>query len=142
MPSTFTFLPLTEVVVEGGVAPIDDPGSEGGGEGGAEGDGEPAHEDLVHLLPGGEPLVWLTLPLLGAVSLVDIVGELLNMSAKCFKTTRGAHMQIAANAKEEEIRHECSDGKIHGPESGKSGMHLVLKAFFHNYTINVSPTFH
>ena len=76
MPSTFTFLPLTEVVVEGGVAAVDDPGGEGGGEGGAEGDGEPAHEDLVHLLLGGEPLVWLTLPLLGAVTLVDIVGEL------------------------------------------------------------------
>ena len=79
LPSTFTFLYLTEVVVEGGVAPIDDPGGEGGGEGGAEGDGEPAHEDLVHLLPGGEPLVGLTLPLLGAVPLVDIVGELRNM---------------------------------------------------------------
>ena len=45
-------LHLTEVVVEGGVAAVHDPGGEGGGQGGAQGDGEPAHEDLVNLLLG------------------------------------------------------------------------------------------
>ena len=71
---------ITEVVVEGGLAPIDDPGGEGGGEGRAQGDGEPAHQDLVNLLLGGQPLVGLTLPLLGALPLADIVGELQNIS--------------------------------------------------------------
>ena len=49
---TFYNLHLTEVVVEGGVAAVHDPGGEGGGQGGAQGDGEPAHEDLVNLLLG------------------------------------------------------------------------------------------
>ena len=68
--------PLTEVIVEGGVAPVDDPGGQGGREEGAEGDGEPSHEDLVDLLPGAQPLVGLALPLLGPVPPVDIVCQL------------------------------------------------------------------
>ena len=162
-------LNLTEVVVEGGLAPVDDPGGEGGGEGRAQGDGEPAHQDLVNLLPGaklisanqrpvlrsrdqywpirgqylpgGKPLVGLTLPLLGAVPLTDIVGELQNISV--FKNkylTRGTHMQIATNAKEEKIRDKSSDREIHCPESSKTGMHVVLNA--HPITLCHVPTFY
>ena len=81
----------------------------------------------MNLLLGREPLVGLTLPLLGAVPLVDIVGELQNISTMFFKSTRGAHVQIAANAKEEEIRDKCGDREIHGPESSKSECILCSK---------------
>ena len=51
------------------------------------------------------------------------------------KTTRGAHMQIAANAKEEEIRHKCSDREIHGPESSKSAGACGAQSSFDNFSL-------
>ena len=76
----------------------------------------------MHLLPRGEPLVGLTLPVLGRVLLSHIVLDLIVYCQAVrlyLATPLSTYVQIPADAKKEHIRDGGGCGEIEAPEAGK-----------------------